>query len=121
MFTNTTYILNCRIPLLDFRFISWLLKGRIQQVNRSDAFSFELDFIELRRHNIAFAVAPENLHGVGSERHISRIARFQRTFKNDNGMSEILIALAIDDVILRVVFEDVFKVRVLPMTILKSD
>lgn len=118
---SSTYVLNRCIPLLNFRFISWLLERRIQQVNRFDAFGFELDFVELRRHNISLAVAPENLHGVGCERNISRIARFQRTFKNDNGMGEILITLAIDDVILRVVFEDVFKVRVLPMTILKSD
>lgn len=88
---------------------------------RSDAFSFKPGFVELRRHNIALAIAPENLHGVGSERNISRIARFKRTLENDNGMSEILIALAIDDVILCVVFEDVFKVRVLPMAILKGD
>lgn len=79
-------------------------------MHRLDAFGFESDFIELRRNDVAIAVAPENLHRVGSERNIARVASLQRALEHDDGVREVLVALALDDVVLRVILEDVFEV-----------
>lgn len=101
------------------RLIVRLFERRIQQVNRFEPLRFEFDFVELRGNDVTFAVAPKHLHGVGRERDVAWIARFQRSLEDDNGMREVLVAFALNDVVLRVVSEDLLEVRVLPMAILK--
>lgn len=88
-------------------------------MDRSDPFGFELDFIELRGDNVSFTVAPKHLHRVLRKRHIAWIARFQRSFKDDYGVCEILISFVFDNVVLGVVFQNVFKVGVLPVAVLQ--
>lgn len=89
-------------------------------MNRLDSLRFEFDFVEMSGDDVALAVAPEHLHRVRGERDVSWIARFERPLEDDDSVSEILMALALDDVVLCVVFENLLEVRVFPMTVLKN-
>lgn len=118
---QTTYIFNCRIPMLDIWVVALFLEWRVEQVYRLNSLRFELDFVEMRWDNVALSVAPKHLHRVRFERNVSWIARFERSLKHNDGVSQILISLALYDVILRIVFENLFEVRIFPMTVLKND
>lgn len=87
-----------------------LLERWIQQVDRFHSFRFEANLVKLRRDDIALSVAPEHLQGVGSEGNITWIASLERSLEDDDGVREVLIALALDDVILCVVLHDLVEI-----------
>lgn len=72
-------------------------------MDRSDALGLKLNFVELRRHDIVVSISPEDLHRIGCKRNIAWIARFKRSLEDDNGVRKILVAFALDDVVLRIV------------------
>lgn len=79
-------------------------------MNRFNSLRFELDFVEMSGDNVTLSITPEHFHRVGGEGNISRVASLKRPLKDNDGVSQVLISLTLDDIILCVVFENLLEV-----------